>query len=130
MDSRRYKTPVPNLVGRKVPNDGPVTDPSSPDIACNVGGEDGTGKLFEVEAGSNVTVQMNTVRPSAPTLRLPFDLLLLLLAYHSGLPLTWVLSRLSWRLATEIVPTSRPLMVNGSRSVKVDTRMDSGVLPF
>ena len=76
LDSQRWADPVPTRIGRKIPNDGPVMDPSSPDIACNVGGEDGTDGVFDVNAGSDITFQWNTVRPSAPTLRPPLDLLL------------------------------------------------------
>ena len=59
-----------------IPNDGPVSDASNFSIACNVGGEDGTEKVFDVKAGSDITIQWTNVRPSAPALRLPFDLLL------------------------------------------------------
>ena len=76
LNPQRYATPVPVRVIRKVPNDGPVMDNSNPDIACNQGGEDGTNRVFDVNAGSDMTFKWNTVRPSAPTLRVPFDLLL------------------------------------------------------
>ena len=102
-----------------------ITDTS---IACNQGGETGTDQVFNITAGSDMTFKWTNVRSSAPILHLLFGLLL---RYRltSGLPITWVLSRRSWHLATEIVPHSRPAMVNGSRSMKVDTRMDSGPLP-
>lgn len=63
---RRYQQPVPTRVVRKIPNDGPVTDITSTDIACNKGGNVGTNKTFDVNAGSDMTFQWTAVRPSAP----------------------------------------------------------------
>lgn len=56
-------SPVPVRVVRKIPSDGPVEDASSPDIACNQGGETGTSKVFDVNAGSDMTFQWTAVRP-------------------------------------------------------------------
>jgi len=50
-----YMSPVPVRVVRKIPSDGPVTDISSTDIACNQGGNDGTTKVMDVNAGSDMT---------------------------------------------------------------------------
>jgi len=52
-----YQQPVPTRVVRKIPNDGPVTDITSTDIACNQGGNVGTNKTFDVNAGSDMTFQ-------------------------------------------------------------------------
>ncbi|KAF9653186.1 glycoside hydrolase, partial [Thelephora ganbajun] len=50
-----YMNPVPVRVVRKIPGDGPVMDISSSSIACNQGGNDGTSKVFDVNAGSDMT---------------------------------------------------------------------------
>lgn len=75
LDPHRYGTPPQDLVGRKIPSDGPVMDISSSAIACNAGGEDGIDQLLDINAGSDLTIKWTNVRPSAPTLCLPFDLL-------------------------------------------------------
>lgn len=66
MDPQRYLSPVPVRVVRKIPSDGPVMDITSPDIACNKGGEDGTSDVFDVNAGSDMTFKWTNVRPYAP----------------------------------------------------------------
>jgi len=66
-------SPVPARVVRKIPNDGPVTDISKTDIACNQGGNLGTNQMLDVNAGSDITFQWTNVRPSTPFSRLPFD---------------------------------------------------------
>lgn len=75
LDLHRYASPVPTRVVRKIPNDGPVTDASNPDIACNKGGETGTNKTMTINAGSDVTFQWTNVRTSAPMHYPWFDLL-------------------------------------------------------
>jgi hypothetical protein len=52
-----YMSPVPARVVRKIPNDGPVTDISKTDIACNQGGNLGTNQMLDVNAGSDITFQ-------------------------------------------------------------------------
>ena len=66
LDPHRYMSPVPTRVVRKIPDDGPVMDISKTDIACNQGGNVGTNLTFDVNAGSDMTFQWTTVRPSAP----------------------------------------------------------------
>jgi len=61
-------SPVPARVVRKIPSDGPVMDITSSSIACNQGGEGGTDKVFDVNAGSDMTFEWTNVRPSAPIL--------------------------------------------------------------
>ena len=43
--------PVPARVIRKIPNNGPVTDISKTDIACNQGGNVGANKTLDVYSG-------------------------------------------------------------------------------
>ena len=74
MDPHRYLNPVPVRVVRDIPSDGPVMDITSSDIACNQGGNNGTAKVFDVNAGSDMTFKWTNVRPPPPILRLPFDL--------------------------------------------------------
>ncbi|KAI0358477.1 hypothetical protein OH77DRAFT_1397441 [Trametes cingulata] len=50
-----YESPVPSRIERKIPSDAPITDASSPDIACNQGGESGVKAYGTVEAGSSIT---------------------------------------------------------------------------
>lgn len=52
-----YMNPVPTRVVRKIPSDGPVLDITSTDITCNQGGNVGTSKTFDVNAGSDMTFQ-------------------------------------------------------------------------
>jgi len=52
-----YCSPVPTRVIRKIPDNGPVMDVSSTDIACNQGGNVGTNETFIVNAGSDMTFQ-------------------------------------------------------------------------
>lgn len=66
LDPHSYEYPVPTRVVRKVPGNGPVSDVTSTDIACNQGGNVGTNKTFDVNAGSDMTFNWTTVRPSAP----------------------------------------------------------------
>ena len=66
LDPHRYENPVPVRVVRKIPNDGPVMDISSTDIACNQGGNVGTNKTFDVNAGSDMTFQWTSVCPPWP----------------------------------------------------------------
>ncbi|KAI1794153.1 glycosyl hydrolase family 61-domain-containing protein [Ganoderma leucocontextum] len=49
-----YESPVPNRIVRKLPDDGPVLDASSSDLACNKGGESPAGAVATAAAGSNV----------------------------------------------------------------------------
>ncbi|GJE92232.1 glycoside hydrolase family 61 protein [Phanerochaete sordida] len=53
-----YQDPLPQRVMRKVPDDGPVIDITSPDMACNQGGESGAALVADAAAGSQVTFQM------------------------------------------------------------------------
>ncbi|KAI0630388.1 glycosyl hydrolase family 61-domain-containing protein [Trametes polyzona] len=50
-----YESPVPNRIERKIPDDGPVLDVTSPDIACNKGGESGVSAYATAAAGSKIT---------------------------------------------------------------------------
>ncbi|KAI0645728.1 glycosyl hydrolase family 61-domain-containing protein [Trametes meyenii] len=50
-----YADPVPARIERKIPDDGPVTDVTSPDIACNKGGEPGAKAVATVAAGGKIT---------------------------------------------------------------------------
>jgi len=52
-----FMQPVPTRAIRRIPNDGPVTDISNTDIACNQGGNVGTNKTFDVNAGSDMIFQ-------------------------------------------------------------------------
>lgn len=54
-----YLDPLPQRVTRKVPDDGPVIDVTSPDLACNQGGESGAPLVADAAAGSPVTFQMD-----------------------------------------------------------------------
>lgn len=49
-----YMSPPPVRAVRKIPNDGPVTDASNPDIACGQGGETGTTRVMDINAGSDI----------------------------------------------------------------------------
>ncbi|KAI0706801.1 glycosyl hydrolase family 61-domain-containing protein [Cerioporus squamosus] len=49
-----YESPVPKRIVRKVPDDGPVLDATSSDVACNKGGESGAGAVATAAAGSEV----------------------------------------------------------------------------
>lgn len=49
-----YESPVPSRIVRKVPNDDPILDPFSADLACNKGGEDPAGATADIEAGQTV----------------------------------------------------------------------------
>ena len=68
--------PVPTRVIRKIPDDGPVMDISSTDIACNQGGNVGTNKTFDVSAGSDMTFQWTDVRLLTVSHKLLFNLAL------------------------------------------------------
>ncbi|KAI8992995.1 glycosyl hydrolase family 61-domain-containing protein [Trametes punicea] len=50
-----YADPVPVRIERKIPDDGPVLDVTSPDIACNKGGETGVNAYATVAAGDKIT---------------------------------------------------------------------------
>ncbi|KAI0823671.1 glycosyl hydrolase family 61-domain-containing protein [Trametes gibbosa] len=50
-----YLSPLPSRIERKIPDDGPVLDVTSPDIACNKGGETGAKAVAPVTAGSKIT---------------------------------------------------------------------------
>ncbi|KAI0374010.1 hypothetical protein BV20DRAFT_936307 [Pilatotrama ljubarskyi] len=52
-----YESPVPSRIERKIPSDAPITDATSPDIACNQGGESGVKAYGTVEAGSPITFE-------------------------------------------------------------------------
>ncbi|KAI0051245.1 lytic polysaccharide monooxygenase [Auriscalpium vulgare] len=60
-----YADPIPSRVIRKIPSDGPVSDVSNPDIACNEGGETGTSSLASASAGAPVTFQWTYAHYSA-----------------------------------------------------------------
>ncbi|RPD59815.1 hypothetical protein L227DRAFT_575814 [Lentinus tigrinus ALCF2SS1-6] len=49
-----YESPVPKRIVRKLPDDGPVLDETSSDLACNKGGESGAGAVATAAAGSEV----------------------------------------------------------------------------
>ena len=84
--------------------------------------------LFDVNAGSDMTFKWTNVRPSAPIPLPTAQLTFMSLIHRSGPAIIWDLSPLSWLLATEIAPRSRLPLVNGSRSMKVDTRTGNGPL--
>ncbi|CDO72529.1 Auxilliary Activities Family 9 protein [Trametes cinnabarina] len=50
-----YASPVPNRIERHIPDDGPVLDVTSPDIACNKGGETGVNAFATIAAGDKIT---------------------------------------------------------------------------
>ncbi|OSD06900.1 lytic polysaccharide monooxygenase [Trametes coccinea BRFM310] len=50
-----YASPVPNRIERHIPDDGPVLDVTSPDIACNKGGETGVNAVATIAAGDKIT---------------------------------------------------------------------------
>jgi len=53
-----YKQPVPSRVVRPIPNDGPITALTSPDLVCNKGGKDGSkSTVAAATAGSKMTFQ-------------------------------------------------------------------------
>ncbi|KIP10879.1 glycoside hydrolase family 61 protein [Phlebiopsis gigantea 11061_1 CR5-6] len=54
-----YAEPIPKRVIRKIPDDGPVLDVTSSDLACNVGGSKGAGLVADAQAGSQVKWVMN-----------------------------------------------------------------------
>ncbi|TCD71245.1 Esterase/lipase/thioesterase [Steccherinum ochraceum] len=54
-----YASPKPNTVVRHVPNDGPVLDIHSTDLACTVDGLQGTSAVAEAAAGSKITFHWN-----------------------------------------------------------------------
>jgi len=56
-----YESPVPSRIVRKVPNDGPILDWSSADMACNKGGEEPAGATATVQAGRTVQFMWNRV---------------------------------------------------------------------
>jgi hypothetical protein len=60
-DPHRYMYPVPVRVVRKIADDYPVMDISSTDLACNKGGNVGTNKTLQVNAGSDITLQWTSV---------------------------------------------------------------------
>ncbi|TBU33784.1 glycosyl hydrolase family 61-domain-containing protein [Dichomitus squalens] len=49
-----YESPVPKRIVRKVPDDGPILDVTSSDIACNKGGESPAGLVATAAAGSKI----------------------------------------------------------------------------
>ena len=49
-----YESPIPSRIVRKVPNDGPILDPLSADLACNKGGEEPAGDTADIQAGQAV----------------------------------------------------------------------------
>jgi hypothetical protein len=51
--------PGSQSIVRKIPDDGPVTDITSPDLACNKGGETAAELIADVDAGDKVTFTMN-----------------------------------------------------------------------
>lgn len=55
---------MPVRIVRTVPGDGPILDDTSKDLACNQGGETGTKKVADANAGSKITFQWNTVSTS------------------------------------------------------------------
>ena len=55
-----WADPRPARIVRQVPNDSPITDPFSPDLACNVGGENPAGITGDIAAGQSVTFTWNT----------------------------------------------------------------------
>ncbi|KAH9858689.1 glycosyl hydrolase family 61-domain-containing protein [Lenzites betulinus] len=50
-----YLSPIPSRIERNIPDDGPVLDVTSPDLACNKGGETGAKSVAPVTAGSQIT---------------------------------------------------------------------------
>lgn len=49
-----YESPVPSRIVRRVPNDGPILDPLSADLACNRGGEEPAGDTADTQAGQTI----------------------------------------------------------------------------
>nr|VWO97201.1 Homeobox domain-containing protein [Ganoderma boninense] len=49
-----YESPVPKRIVRKLPDDGPVLDATSSDLACNKGGESPAGAVATAPAGSKI----------------------------------------------------------------------------
>jgi len=56
-----YESPVPLRIVRKVPDDGPILDPFSANLACNKGGEEPAGTTADIRAGQAVQFIWNRV---------------------------------------------------------------------
>jgi hypothetical protein len=65
MCSDPYESSVPSRIVRRVPNDNPVLDPFSADLACSSRGEDPAGATADIQAGQ--TVQFIWSRVSQPS---------------------------------------------------------------
>ena len=65
MHSDPYEVPAPSRIVRKVPNDSPILDPLSADLACNRGGEEPAGDTADIQAGQTVQFIWSRVSSAA-----------------------------------------------------------------